>query len=67
VALYLLNHRSLSISPLNSFVNFAAATFFCTYEIMKSSAASWLPNVSTPYVHMVAASVGELVTFCNIL
>ncbi|CAB4008530.1 S-adenosylmethionine mitochondrial carrier [Paramuricea clavata] len=37
----------------------AAATFFCTYEIVKSSAL-WLPNVPTPYIHMVAASIGEL-------
>ena len=42
-------------------VIFAAATFFCTYEIIKSFAAVWLPNVPTPYVHMVAASIGELV------
>ncbi|XP_028398081.1 S-adenosylmethionine mitochondrial carrier protein-like isoform X2 [Dendronephthya gigantea] len=38
----------------------AAATFFCTYELVKSFSASWSPNVSTPYIHMAAASVGEL-------
>ena len=48
-------------SIVNSFINFAAATFFCTYEIVKSSSKSWLPNVSTPYVHMGAACLGELV------
>lgn len=40
----------------------AAATFFCTYEITKDLAGTWLPNMSTPHVHMVAASFGELVS-----
>ena len=43
-------------------MNFTAATFFCTYEIVKSSSKSWIPNVSAPYVHMGAASLGELVS-----
>ena len=38
----------------------AAATFFCTYETVKTCAASWLPNVPTPYTHMAAACIGEL-------
>jgi hypothetical protein len=49
----------------DSFV-IAAATFFCTYEIVKSSAL-WLPNVPTPYIHMAAASIGELVIFCEVV
>jgi solute carrier family 25 S-adenosylmethionine transporter 26 len=41
----------------------AAATFFCTYELTKSVLGDKLPEGYAPFVHMLAASLGE-VTSC---
>ena len=38
-----------------------AAVFFCTYELAKVCLSRCLPDGYTPVVHMVAASLGEVV------
>ena len=39
----------------------SAATFFCTYELTKTVLGNRLPEKYAPLVHMLAASLGEVV------
>ena len=39
----------------------AAATFFCTYELTKAVLSSRVPQEYVFFVHMLAASAGEVV------
>ena len=39
----------------------SAATFFCTYELTKTILGNKLPEKYAPLVHMLAASLGEVV------
>ncbi len=41
-----------------------AATFFTTYELTKSVIGSRVPERYAPMVHMLAASLGEVVGVC---
>ncbi|XP_003382993.1 PREDICTED: S-adenosylmethionine mitochondrial carrier protein-like [Amphimedon queenslandica] len=40
----------------------SAATFFCTYEIVKHFSSRYLGLSQSPFVHMAAASIGEMVS-----
>ena len=44
------------------FFIFSAATFFCTYELTKYFLCDQLPEQYTPLIHMLAASLGEVVS-----
>ena len=47
-------------------VIFSAATFFCTYELVKSLLGSrGIFSEHSPLLHMVAASIGETVSKQN--
>lgn len=39
----------------------SAALFFCTYETIKSTLSSHVNREYAPYIHMGAASIGEMV------
>ncbi len=43
------------------FLIIAAALFFCTYELTKRSLVHRLPEQYAPFVHMLAAILGEMV------
>ena len=43
------------------FLTSAAATFFCTYEFTKHVLGSLVSQEYTVFVHMLAASAGEVV------
>ena len=43
----------------------AAATFFCTYELTKAVLGSRVPQEYASFVHMLAASAGEVVGVCD--
>ena len=52
---------SLCVFMHGSILLSIAATFFCTYELTKSLLGRSLPEGYTPLVHMMAASLGEVV------
>ncbi|XP_064400358.1 mitochondrial S-adenosylmethionine carrier protein-like isoform X1 [Halichondria panicea] len=40
----------------------SGATFFCTYELTKTLIGQFLPNVHAPFMHMLGATAGEIVS-----
>ncbi len=45
-----------------TFCSSIGAIFFCTYELTKTLIGQFLPNVHAPFVHMLGATAGEIVS-----
>ena len=43
--------------------SFSAATFFCTYELTKNVLKPRTSSTMFPFVHMCAATLGEVVSY----
>lgn len=56
--------RALSTVPsnYNIFFSFLAATFFCSYELTKNVLKPHVSSSMFPFVHMCAATIGEVVS-----
>ena len=57
--------QALGCQQWCDYVLFSAATFFCMYELSKAVLGPRLPPSWAPLVHMLAASVGEVVRCCR--
>ena len=51
----------MDVALISNFLN-AAALFFCTYELTKRTIGSRVPEEYGPFVHMLAAIMGEVVS-----
>jgi len=57
---FLLYRQSLLIKTF--FFSFLAATFFCSYELTKNVLKPHVSSPMFPFVHMFAATIGEVVS-----